>query len=108
MSTKPTHHADIDTMSLTEMTELRKGSELRNLIYHYNTTRNRDTDPCVYVYEGGNLMHPSEDKRYSVYFEKRGETSDNTLPVVRFNTVTEVRTFIIALLSLRGFKPAQG
>lgn len=108
MSTKPTHHADIDTMSLTEMTELRKGSELRNLIYHYNTTRNRDTDPCVYVYEGGNLMHPSEDKRYSVYFEKRGETSDNTLPVVRFNTVTEVRTFIIAFLSLRGFKPAQG
>ena len=108
MSTKPTHHADIDTMSLTEMTELRKGSELRNLIYHYNTTRNRDTDPCVYVYEGGNLMHPSENKNYSVYFEKRGETSDNTLPVVRFNTVTEVRTFIIALLSLRGFKPAQG
>lgn len=108
MSTKPTTHADIDTMSLNDMTQLRKDWEIRNLIYHYNTTRNKDTDPCVYVYEGGNLMHPSENKKYSVYFEKRGETSDQTPPVVRFNTLTEVRTFIIALLSLRGFKPAQG
>jgi hypothetical protein len=108
MSTKPSTPADIESMSLTEMTQLRKDSELRNLIYHYNTTRNKDTDPCVYVYEGGNLMHPSEDKKYSVYFEKRGETREDTPPVVRFNTVTEVRTFIIALLSLRGFTPAQG
>lgn len=95
---------DLAKMSLTEMTKVRKDSELTNLIYHYNTTRNRDTDPCVYVYEGGNILHPADGFKYSVYFEKRGETNENSHPVVRFNTITEVRTFIIALLSLRNFK----
>ena len=88
-------------MSLTEIASLRKNTEISNLIYHYNTSRNKDTDPCVYVYEGGNLMHPSEGFKFSVYFEKRGQFNEDNPPVVRFNQVTEVRAFIIALLSLR-------
>ena len=92
---------DMHDMTLTDIASLRKDIEIKNLIYHYNTTRNKETDPCVYIYEGGNLMHPSEGFKYSVYFEKRGETNDDTPPVVRFNSITEVRTFIIALLSLR-------
>jgi hypothetical protein len=93
--------ADIAKMSFTEMTAIRKESELHNLIYHYNSTRNQSVEPCVYVYDGGNILHPSEGFKYSVYFEKRGETNDETPPVVRFNTVGEVRTFIITMLSLR-------
>lgn len=92
---------DIAEMSLTEMTSLRKSVEITHLIYHYNTSRNKDTEPCVYVYEGGNLMHPAEGFKYSVYFERRGESDETTPPVVRFNNITEVRAFIIALLSLR-------
>lgn len=92
---------DLAKMSLTEMTAVRKDSELSNLIYHYNSTRNQDTEPCVYVYTGGNILHPDEGYKFSVYFEKRGETDETTPPVVRFNTITEVRTFIIALLSIR-------
>lgn len=88
-------------MTLTEMTEVRKDSELNNLIYHYNTTRNQAKEPCVYVYRGGNILHPAEGYKFSVYFEKRGETNDDTPPVVRFNSITEVRTFIITLLSVR-------
>jgi hypothetical protein len=95
---------EIEKMTLTEIASLRKDIEIKNLIYHYNTTRNKETDPCVYIYEGGNLMHPSEGFKYSVYFERRGETSDDTPPLVRFTTLTEVRTFILALLSLRKFK----
>ena len=92
---------DMHDMTLTDIASLRRDIEIKNLIYYYNTTRNKETDPCVYIYEGGNLMHPSEGFKYSVYFEKRGETNDDTPPVVRFNSLTEVRTFIIALLSLR-------
>lgn len=99
---------DIAMMSLTEMTDVRKGSDVRNLIYHYNTSRNSESEPCVYVYDHGNIMHPDKGFKFAVHFEKRGETDDTTPPVVRFNSITEVRTFIIALLALRGFKPAQG
>ena len=92
---------DLAKMSLTGMTKVRKDSELHNLIYHYNSTRNQAVEPCVYVYTGGNILHPDEGFKFSVYFEKRGETNDETPPLVRFNTITEVRTFIITLLSLR-------
>jgi hypothetical protein len=95
---------EIEKMTLTEIASLRKDIEIKNLIYHYNTTRDQATEPSVYIYEGGNLMHPSEGFRYSVYFERRGETSENTPPLVRFTTLTEVRTFILALLALRKFK----
>ena len=88
-------------MSLTEIASLRKDWEITNLIYYYNTSRNPETEPCVYVYEGGNLMHPSEGFKYSVYFEKRGQFNEENPPVVRFNAVTEVRSFIIALLAMR-------
>jgi len=103
MRTRNEHYSanEIATMSFTQMTTIRKDSELHNLIYHYNTTRNQAVEHCVYVYDGGNILHPAEGFKYSVYFERRGETSDQTPPVVRFNTVTEVRTFIITLLALR-------
>lgn len=96
---------DIAEMSLTQLTDLRKNSELRNLIYHYNISRDQDTEPCVYVYWGGNILHPDGGYKYSVYFEKRGDTDADTPPVVRFTTLTEVRSFIIALIALRKIRP---
>lgn len=95
---------DISKMSLTDLSNIRKESELTNLIYHYNQSRNQSTEPCVYVYRTFNILHPDNGYKYAVHFEKRGETDDETPPVVRFNTVTEVRTFVIALMSLRNFK----
>lgn len=95
---------DIAKMSLTEMTNIRKESELTNLIYYYNQTRNESAEPCVYAYRTFNILHPDKGYKYAVHFEKRGETDDDTPPVVRFNSVTEVRTYIVALLSLRNRK----
>jgi hypothetical protein len=95
---------DIAEMSLTQMTDIRKESELNNLIYHYNSSRNESTEPCVYAYRTFSILHPDEGFKFAVHFEKRGETDDQTPPVVRFNTVTEVRTFVITLLALRKVK----
>ncbi len=95
---------DIAKMSLTDMSNIRKESELTNLIYHYNSSRNPSTEPCVYAYRTFSILHPDEGYKYAVHFEKRGETDDETPPVVRFNTVTEVRTFVITLLALRKSK----
>lgn len=92
---------DIEGMSLTEIADhVRRGSEISNLISFYNASR-KDGEPRVCLYKDSTLMHPSHGYNFTIHFEKRGENENDNPAVVRFNSITEVRSFIIGLMALR-------
>ena len=94
---------DIAKMSLTEIGQnISKKNDLRNLVYHYNTTR-KEGEPSLSVSDTFPLHDPREGTvKYRIVFDHR--TNDDGEPqrsVVQLRTFPEVRGFILALLALR-------
>lgn len=96
---------DISKMSLTQMSqEVTKKNDLRNLVYHYNTTR-KEGEPAISVSETFTWCDRREgNANFRVIFNKPVIDDEPVMSVVQFKSVTEVRGFIIALLALRTTK----
>lgn len=96
---------DISKMSLTQMSqEVTKKNDLRNLVYHYNTTR-KEGEQSIFVSDTFTWCDRREgNAQYRIIFKKQLADGEPEQSVVQFKGLPEVRGFIIALLSLRTTK----